>query len=310
MIDTKNINFQNTYYSPRIVNNETTFDCYSRYPYEIQNERYNKYHEYVLPRFNTLNLPSYFNISNRLMYSIHKDKPNSQPDVWCYNPYQSYFIKYDNVSSNEYSIKDKHKMSYYDIMKDSLNQISNRYETIENIYHYDEYQSDSFNELRISLNGKTRDELLTYIRENYGDNSYPLQVESSNPFTKSMLVSYCLTIPTNPYSKSKIKMVAQKHTTVAQNIDDVIVPTGGDPVVGSFDTLSHSVHDLDFVTSVNLTPSILFVFTIPKNDQLISLKHFHLYDENGEDISQYSLLIYDGHKYLYDEDLDNWLQPI
>ena len=110
-------------------------------------------------------------------------------------------------------------------------------------------------------------------------------------------------------------MVAQKHTTVAQVVDNpdgssTIVHTGGDHVTGMFEPLSYSIHNLNYNTTNEFDPSILFVFTIMKNEQLVSFKHFHMYDENGIDISEMSLLIYDGKKYLFDKEKDNWRQPI
>ena len=315
ILNDKHINYQNTYYTPVINGNETDINLYTRYPYTYQDNHYGNYHSYVLPRFNTLNIPSYFNTTNRILWSIHKDKTYSQPDLWYYNPNETNFVLYDNVSTDYHSIKSSRKLSYYDIMKDQLTTQGSRFIAKENIYRYNECESDSFNELQIMLNGKTRDELLVYIRDNCGPDAFPLKVETINPFTKSMLVGYCLTIPPKPYSKSSIKMVAQQYTTVAQRVEssegtETIVPTGGEPVTGMFEPLSYSIHDLNYTTTNEMEPSILFVFTIMKNDQLVSFKHFHMYDENGIDISKMSLLIYDGDKYLFDEETDNWRQPI
>ena len=315
-LNEQNINYQSSYYTPIINDNKTDINIYTRYPYSIQDDRYGKYHSYLLPRFNTLNLPSYFfNTTNRILWSIHKDKPNSQPDLWYYNPNETDVVSYDNVSTDYNSFSSSRKLTYYDIMKDAITVQSTRYITNENIYRYNEYESDSFNELQILLNNKTRDELITYIRSNYGEDAFPLKVESTNPFTKSMLVGYCLTVPTKPYSKSSIKMVAQKYSTIAQKIEnpdgtETIVPTGGSPITGMFESLSYSIHNLNYKTTTEMDSSILFVFTIMKNEQLVSLKHFHMYDENGNDISKLSLLIYDGKKYLFDESSDNWRQPI
>lgn len=316
-LDEIHINYQNSYYTPSINNDKTDIKIYSRYPYTVQDSHYGDYHSYVLPRFNTLNLPSYFNTTNRILWSIHKDKTKSQPDLWYYNPKETNFVQYDNVSTDYNSISSSRKLTYYDIMKDSIIVQSTRFITKENIYRYDEYESDSFNSLQIMLNGKSRDELLTYIRMNYGEDAFPLKVDAYYPFTKSMLVGYCLTTPPTTYSKSSIKMVAQKYTTIAQTIEnpdgtETIVPTGGEPITGMFEPLSYLIHDLNYETtsSNDMESSILFVFTIMKNDQLVSLRHFHLYDENGIDISKLSLLIYDGKKYLFDEETDNWRQPI
>ena len=314
-LDENNINYQNSYYTPSINDDKTDIKIYSRYPYTIQDTLYGDYHSFVLPRFNTLNLPSYFNTTNRILWSIHKDKLYSQPDLWYYNPNETNLIHYDDISTDYHTIASSRDLTYYDIMKDSLTIQSSRFIATENIYRYDEYKSDAFDELQTLLNNKTRDELLIYIRDNYGEDAFPLKMELLNPFTKSMLVGYCMTVNPKPYSKSKIKMVAQKHTTVAQVVDNpdgssTIVHTGGDHVTGMFEPLSYSIHNLNYNTTNEFDPSILFVFTIMKNEQLVSFKHFHMYDENGIDISEMSLLIYDGKKYLFDKEKDNWRQPI
>lgn len=311
-IDACNINIQNSYYLPKINDSTTMMECYSRYPYNIQDIHMTIYHETTLPRFNTLNLRHYANIGNRLLYSIHRDKPYSQPELFYYDPTESNYITYNNISTDYYSIKENRKLTYYDLMTEDLTVQGNRYIAPENIYRYNECESDEFNKLHNELNAMSRDEVVVYIRENINQNAYPLTVETTNPFTKKMLVDYCLMCSPSTYSRGKIKMVAQKYTTVAQLIENddgttTIVPTGGEQPTGMIKSTSYSIHDLDFKTSLsNIETDILFVFTIMKNDELVSFKHFHMIDENGVDISKNTLLIYNGKAYLFDEDRDTW----
>ena len=89
-----------------------------------------------------------------------------------------------------------------------------------------------------------------------------------------------------------------------------IVPTDGEPITGSFEPLSYTIHDLNYQTNVEVEPDILFVFNVKKNDQIVTFKNYHIYDENNVDISKHSLLIYDGKKYLYDSNTDNWYATI
>ena len=117
------------------------------------------------------------------------------------------------------------------------------------------------------------------------------------------------------YKKPDIKMIVQKYQTVAQDVEQddgtsTIVPTIENQCSGLMKTISSNVSTLDYHpdAKILIEPDILFIFTIPKNDQLVSFRHFRMYDENGVDISNYSLLIYDGKKYLFNESKENWYQ--
>jgi hypothetical protein len=226
------------------------------------------------------------------------------------------YIKYENISTDYHTIKEKRLFTYVDLFnKEEFSLLSNRYVTNNNIYNYNEYVSDAFEILREQLQSMGRDQLITYIRNKYGDNAFPVTVDAINPYTKEMLIEYCLSIPESLYSKSNIKMVAQKFTSVAQIVFDdygnqSIVPTDGEPITGSFEPLSYTIHDLNYQTNVEVEPDILFVFNVKKNDQIVTFKNYHIYDENNVDISKHSLLIYDGKKYLYDSNTDNWYATI
>lgn len=315
---TKNINHQNAYYIPYVndVDNRVDVRVYNRYPYTRQDNVFGKYHNTILPRYNNLNVSSFFNIANRISYTIHRYKLHSQPDLFYYNPLEPNYIKYENISTDYHTIKEKRLFTYVDLFnEEEFSLLSNRYVTNNNIYNYNEYVSDAFEILREQLQSMDRDQLITYIRNKYGDNAFPVTVDAINPYTKEMLIEYCLSIPETLYSKSNIKMVAQKFTSVAQIVFDdygnqSIVPTDGEPITGSFEPLSYTIHDLNYQTNVEVEPDILFVFNVKKHDQIVTFKNYHIYDENDVDISKHSLLIYDGKKYLYDSNTDNWYATI
>lgn len=314
LLDDCHINYQNSYYIPKIVDTEVWIERFTRYPYDKQDAKTLEYHNYVLPRFNTLNVSSWFNIANRLSYSIMKDKTNSQPDVYYYNPIEKYCTTYDDVSTDYCSIKEKHEMTFCDIMMESLDVRVNLYVTMENIYRYDEYSFDTINDLRYTLNDMTRDEVLSYIRTNYGDNAQPIVVDATNPFTKSMMIDYCLMVPQNPYEKPKIKRIAQKYSNVAMKVEledgtSYITPVLGEQPTGMFESVSNEVHDLEYTTTSGSTidSDISFVFTVNKHPALVDLRHFHMYDENNNDISEYSLLVYDNTFYYFESERDTWV---
>ena len=311
-----NVNVQNTYFviTPDPDSDYSILEYHVRYPYRVQDFHFGPYHNLTLPRFNSLNLPTFFNTSNRLTYTIHRSKPNSQPDVLFYSPNETNVNDYNLISTDYQTLKSTHKMSLVDLIEDDLNHTSNLYITTENVYRYDEYSiPESFEKRFATLNGMSRDALLVYIRDTYGDTAVPLLYEiSDSPFSKKRLIDYCMTIDDTLYHKSNIQMFAQKYQTVAQEIetddgDKTIVPTDSSICNGLMKSISSNVSTLDYHSNnVEFESDVLFIFTIPKNEQLVSFKHFRMCDENGIDISKHSLLIYDGSKYLFNEMNDNW----
>lgn len=314
-----NVNVQNTYFviKPDDDSDNSILDVHVRYPFAIQDTRYGPYHETIIPRFNSLNLPSFFNTSNRLTYMIDSTRVNSQPDVLFYNPNETNVVGYNKISSDYWTIKSSHDMSLVDLIDEELTHSSTLYIANENIYRYNEYEvPQEYETLLNTLNGMTRDQLITFIRETYGDDAVPLLYENNRiPYSKKMLVNYCMMITNTLYKKPDIKMIVQKYQTVAQDVEQddgtsTVVPTIENQCSGLMKTISSNVSELDYHpdAEISIESDILFIFTIPKNDQLVSFKHFRLYDENGVDISNRSLLIYNGKKYLFNEPNENWHQ--
>lgn len=313
-----NINNQNSYMilKPDPDSELSILDTYIRYPYTTQDSKVGKYHSSILPRFNTLNLKTFFNDANRLMYSINKDKLKSQPDVAYYCPTADTIDTTTNISTDFYALTDSRLLTYNDIIPNILSKQQNLYLATDNIYRYNEYDMLDFESKVALFSDMTRDALITYIRTTYGDDSKPLAYESTNPWSKQELADYCLMVNPVTYERGPLRRVAQKYEMVAQEVENddgttTIVPAGGEQPTGMFKSLSSDVRDLRYKsTKENVEYDILFVFTVMKNPDLVTLRHFHIYDENNVDISKHSLLIYDGKKYLFDEMKDNWIQIV
>ena len=309
-------NVQNTFYmfKPDPDSNFSILDSGNRYSYDVQNHRVGNYHDLKLPRYNTLNLRTYFNIE-RISYSINKDKLKSQPDVYWYNPIGTNVNTLTNVSGDVYTVNETHKLSLADLVPTWMNKQSNLYIIKENIYRYDETENpEYYDEMLEKFESMTRDQLIAYIIETFGSNALPLMYETSIiKYTIPMLIDYCMMITWNA-KKNEPSMFAQKYQNVAQEIENddgtkTLTPVNGYECKGMVESLSADIHPLDYElesSTAEIAPNILFIFNIQRQSSLISLRHFHMLDENGVDISEHSLLIYDGHKYLFNSSTDNW----
>ena len=161
---------------------------------------------------------------------------------------------------------------------------------------------------RETYNKYTRDALAVIMKRDFPD-SYPLRFEGTDyAFSKEMLIDYMMenTIyrgrnalytdgPESIYRRPEIKLFRQKGEQV---VDRAGRPLGEQPK-GQFKEITTEVFNgnvkLDSKNSVALP---IFVFRIDTDDEAASLNGFRMYDDMGNDISAYTLLILNGELYV------------
>ena len=199
-------------------------------------------------------------------------------------------------------------MTFRDIMRDYINDDN----TLQyDVYSYDETRfSDEYEEFKNRVMHASKDELLSIIISKYGNDVLPIRMENTNyRYTKEMLIDFLLqNWYDNPiYKKADIKLMRYS------NPDDPVIATNGSPIgeqpKGGYENISVDISNLHMkVDNMPFSASILFIFKLDYDSSIGNLNDFRIKDENGVDISPYSLLIYNYQKYVFKN--ERWVKFI
>lgn len=296
--------YQNSLYFLNSTNTRyLTLDRYSMYSSEDT---------YTLPRYHRLNLHNFNNTSNQLCLSYN----STQPSLSVFNPKKDNVYEYNNIMKDSVEIYKKHEQTYLDICPDMLIEDNGLYTLKENVYSYNEYNHPiEYDELYTKISSLSRNELISFIREEFGNNALPLQYESTDfVYTSKMLIDYILQnhikFMSCVYKKNDISLLRQKYDLVVQKTSKGNIPVGKQPS-GGFDIISSEIHNPNVYIDKNpFTSSKIYFFKIDENPLLVDLSNFRLYDEDNNDISEVSILIYKKKKYTFDVEKSTWIELI
>lgn len=285
------------------------YEDFNLVAFEICPVSYSGISENILPRFNLMNLSSYYNKICSLAVSWNDYSLYEQPAVFVYNPIKSKIQELDDVITHNYrTIYREHDMTFRDIMRDYINDDN----TLQyDVYSYDETRfSDEYEEFKNRVMHASKDELLSIIISKYGNDVLPIRMENTNyRYTKEMLIDFLLqNWYDNPiYKKADIKLMRYSSP------DDPVIATNGSPIgeqpKGGYENISVDISNLHMkVDNMPFSASILFIFKLDYDSSIEDLNDFRIKDENGVDISPYSLLIYNYQKYVFKN--ERWVKVI
>jgi hypothetical protein len=296
----------------------------SSYDFTVIRCEYNpiESNEYMLPRFNLLNLSKYYNKTNCLVYSY--DDSNKQPSVYIYNPIKNVINSYETICNDVIKKTESHQMTFYDIFKsfEDFDSYINtdvfegeEYGVLKNnVYVYDECHMTSYMKaLFDKLSLMNIDDLLDEVYDKFGDNAYPLRFKDTEwAFTEEMLINYIMqnSYDSPIYKKDDIHLL-RKSGEIIYNIDrGSYVPEGEQPT-GGYDIISSEVFNPRNIINDNtlVESNALFIFRLDDNS-IESLTGFRLFDDNDNDISNESLLILNNNKYVFSTYKDDWVSIV
>ena len=157
----------------------------------------------------------------------------------------------------------------------------------------------------------SHDELIKYIKGNLGEYALPLQFEETKyQYTNEMLIDYIMINSyTSPlYKKDDIKLLRMKDEKVVDYVNGKYTGIGKQPT-GGYESITDDILNPNvYVKGYSKSVDIMFVFRIEEDPTLVgSLDGFRIFDDNGYDISEYSLLIYNYNKYIFSVDKKRWI---
>ena len=266
--------------------------------------------DFMKPEYSDLCFSSYPNKTNKIRYHSYDD--NTQPSLYLFDPTADTIEIHDTVSKDIVLLKDSKDLVITDIFNATSITPNNMVDKAgildRNVYIFNEFDTSEMDTKRETYNKYTRDALAVIMKRDFPD-SYPLRFEGTDyAFSKEMLIDYMMenTIyrgrnalytdgPESIYRRPEIKLFRQKGEQV---VDRAGRPLGEQPK-GQFKEITTEVFNgnvkLDSKNSVALP---IFVFRIDTDDEAASLNGFRMYDDMGNDISAYTLLILNGELYV------------
>ena len=275
-VDTTNYMFENH----RTTTRDTFAMCYDKYIFP-QYHQQNTFYAYEAPcKLNT--------------YSTYRDDLTKQPDVYLYNPIASSVSEYDEFANGIGKFKSTKSINWKD-MFDTYEFVDSNGVGLYNIYSYS-YKNDinCVDDIKSELNEKTTDELLSIIAD-IDEDALPIQVKDTTiQFTDEELVDYIL--ERKYIDRSGIKLIIPKGEQV---LNSPVQPVGSykriiDEYESSVSTLSGVSYDWD--------PTMIFKIT----GTIESLDGFRMYDDFGNDISEYVLILFNDALYIFNQYMGIW----
>lgn len=302
-----NYNLQNSYFMIDEYAYIQDYYCAIRYSDLYFND--SNINKLILPKFHNVNLSHYVNNICQLLFDN-----DEQPQMYYYDINMNKKYSYYNYTNNHKKIININDITFNDYMQDKIIYDSGLGKLKENVYHYNDLkQSSSYDEYVNELHNMTREALINKITLLF-DNAYPLQFENTGyEYTKEMLIDYLLlNYYQNPiYKRNDTKLMRLKNDTVLRKVS---TPNGykyeaiGENPTGGMKQFIDVLNPNVILNDKNYECNILFVFKLKKQDTIVSLNDFRLYDEEDNDISNYSLLIYDNKKYIHQN--NEWIELI
>lgn len=264
--------------------------------------------QFIFPRFHEMNLEEYHAKSNMLSYAHlygNTRTPVVQPTPCVYIPNADTMYTLNDVCFDHLENSRNVPMTFRHLLgsdKDHNDKLMDSKTGILNatLYSYNEYdEPDELVSLRIRLNGMTREELLNYIHEKF-ETCMPLIYEDTEyAYTDSMLIEYIMQNSyTSPlYKKNDIKPFRQSGEKVVEYVNGEYVGVGEQPK-GFYKPIGPDIVNTNIKTDgISNKSSSMFVFAI--NDDIGSLDGYRITDEMDNDISDNSMLIWNGVAYVF-----------
>lgn len=305
------VNIQNGYYmicKPPHSGDNYIINC----KYKILNSHFNDNNIYdIFPRYNRINIDKYYPIDTL----VFKNQYN-QPTISFYNPLKTYTDDKTNYTSNICKINKHVDITFHDYFGDEYMTFTNDNVGYlnENVYRFNNYQStNNRKEYYNQINELSREELIDKIITTY-PNAELLSYESTEyAYSREMLIDYLMiNYFENPIYKidnTSLLRTNDEPVLIRHNLGNgkySYTPTGEQPT-GDIVELITSINPNIKMNGIQNIGDILFVFKLDKQDLIVSLNDFKIYDDDNNDVSQYSLLIYDNSLYVY---LNNSWTPI
>ena len=264
-------------------------------------------YECSLPRFNSNNTLKYYNPTNRLIISDSETINNIQPTLFVYSPTHDIIIDDINEILTDVILVEKSHESNYNDYGSNIFNVNGILPW--NVYNYQEYDfSNEYLDLRDDLELMSYSELLTFIRNNFGESSEVfIYSDSEYRYDQNELIEYIL----DRYPLDKPVYVKDGLKPYAYSGDHVVDRYSGLPIgrriTGSVIPLSAEVVDIN--VKVDSKPQLSDLENIFLIDDL-SFEGFHndfrIHDENGVDITESSIVIWKKRKYIFYE--NEWIE--
>ena len=268
----------------------------------------------LLPRYHQLNLEHYTNKIGAMTYTRYV---NEQPSVCIFNPTKDTVDRYTKVCADAYQLDQTDELTFATIFTDqtgfpSVLDLSTGCLT-KNLYVYTEKDPTAF--LRTAqqqVDIESRDDLITDLHNASPTiDAYPLRFENTeHAFTKQMLADYMMenSINTPAYKKDNIRLLRLAGEPVVEYRNGKYFGVGEQPT-GGYDLLSAELMDPHVsVDETNTLVDRMFVFRVDTDPTIGTLSNYRMQDANGMDISENTLLIYNGNKYIFRN--QEWVQIV
>lgn len=256
------------------------------------------------PAYNDINTPFYVNKTNKIRFD-----DNDQPSLWLYDYKATDNVTYKTISKDLVEIDESKPICIIDIIKDGRytpEDLINTYGFISrNLYYNEDFSSEEMDAKYTELSELTREALMTIISRDFPNASFLRYEDTPFAYSKNMIVDYIIQntftwgreadysgCGETIYRRPQAKLFRTKGEQVC---DRAKRPIGKQPT-GRFDIITNEIFNpnvlLNNVYERKVTPS--FIFRIDTDDDQPNLEGFILYDEDNNDISDYSILIVNG----------------
>lgn len=282
-----------------------TYDLVT-YEYSLpwKNTRNNTTNPCVLPQFNQNNTSSYSNKTNKFIHNFETPSNASQPQLYIYNPRKTIIDDSVETLRDLIIVKDSHTITFKDISTDLVDSSGN---LNNNIYYYPEYEfSRDYISTRSEFDSMSRTGLINYIKEKFGLKSEPLSYEGTDyQYTNSELVKYIMDrypIDKPAYVKDDLKPLEYAGNKV---IDGYGEPLGNAPSGGYISLTSERVDFNTIVDGQKKSSFYEYIFMIDDASFTGFNDNFRIFDDNDLDISEMSIVIWQGNRYIFNG--ENWI---
>lgn len=271
-----------------------------------------------IPSYSDLGYIRYTNKSNKIHFkSLSDDK---QPELWLYHPMAEVTFTEKTVTTGVSRVTSENPILLSDIILDDENMPDDTLDHSgilgRNIYMSDEYTTEELVEKRNMYNDYSRDDLITIIRTDYPKSNILVYEGTPYEYSKERIIDYLvsrITVRNRPatYTDGPETMYRRPPVKLFRTSGSTIVTKAGEPVgpqpTGRFDNITQSRYNPN-ITINNRAKAIaekIFAFRLDGVDPQ-TLGSFRLYDQDDNDISEYSILLIDGYFYVF---MDNeWIK--
>lgn len=260
--------------------------------------------KYIQPRFHQNNVV----MVHDNLFMI--DFSQKQPEVYTYDgSYHETYKKQTDISTGLKIVSERRPWMISDVLPSTWFEPSSS----DKILKYDLYWSDNkkyhpeLQEFAASLEAMSRDELIALIKSKYGTKADPVVMEDSSYEYSMERLKYYLIHNEQMHDPYRYKSAG---VSKLRSAGDVIAHTEspvGEQFVGKVTNMTTStfVSDTTFRgRTETVEPS--FVIRVDTTDTF-DLDQMRMYDDAGNDISQYTMLILNRQLYMFNKNTEHWM---